>query len=72
LVIFAVLLTCCIAGCLMALPYLGTVLFLPVLIFQRSYALYYLAQYGPQYDVFPVPPASEPPPPPTTLVPLAG
>lgn len=72
LVIFAVLLTCCIAGCLMALPYLGTVLFLPVLIFQRSYALYYLAQYGPQYDVFPVPPASESPPPPTTLVPLAG
>ena len=70
LVLFAVLLTCCIAGCVMALPYVGTVLLLPVLIFKRSYALYYLAQYGPQYDVFPkLPP---PPPAPSALVPLVG
>lgn len=72
LVIFAVIFTCCLAGCLMVLPYLGTVLLLPVLIFQRSYALYYLAQYGPQYDVFPTPPAPELPKQPTTLVPLVG
>ena len=72
LVLFAILLTCCIAGCLMALPYLGTVLLLPVLIFQRSYALYYLAQYGPQYDVFHEPPTPEPPPTPTTLAPVVG
>jgi len=72
LVFFAVIFTCCLAGCLMLLPYLGTVLLLPVLVFQRSYALYYLAQYGPQYDVFPAPPASEPPTPPTSLVPLVG
>jgi len=72
LVLFTILLTCCVAGCLMALPYLGTVLLLPVLIFQRSYALYYLAQYGPQYDVFPKPPTPEPPTTPATLVPLAG
>jgi len=26
-------------------------------VFKRAYPLYYLAQYGPQYDVFPVPPA---------------
>jgi hypothetical protein len=49
----AVLITCCIAGCLMALPYLGTVLLLPVLIFKRCYSLYFLAQFGRDYDVFP-------------------
>ena len=42
---------CCLA-CVLAIPYLGTVLFLPVLIFKRSYSLYYLQQYGPQFDVF--------------------
>jgi len=55
IVLGAILITCCIAGCLMMLPYLGTVLLLPVLIFRRAYPLYYLAQYGPQYDVFPPP-----------------
>jgi hypothetical protein len=42
---------CCLA-CILAIPYLGTVLYLPVFIFERSYSLYYLQQYGPQYDVF--------------------
>jgi hypothetical protein len=51
-VLAAVIATCCIAGCLLALPYLGTVLLLPVLVFQRAYSLYYLAQFGPQYDLF--------------------
>jgi hypothetical protein len=55
--LFAVVATCCIAGCLMALPYLGTVVLLPVIIFMRSYSLYYLAQYGPAYSVFPPEPA---------------
>jgi hypothetical protein len=32
---------------------------LPVLVFKRAYALYYLAQYGPQYDVFPAPPTPQ-------------
>ena len=58
LVLIVVLVTCCVAGCLMMLPYVGTVLLLPVLMFKRSYSLHYLAQYGSQYDVFPsvVPP----------------
>jgi hypothetical protein len=56
IVLLAILATCCIAGCLMLLPFLGTVLLLPVLVFKRAYSLYYLAQYGPQYDVFPIPP----------------
>jgi hypothetical protein len=53
LVLVVVLVTCCIAGCLMALPYVGTVALLPVLVFKRSYSIYYLAQFGPEYNVFP-------------------
>ena len=51
-VMAAVLLTCCILCCGLMIPFLGTVLLLPVLVFQRSYSLYYLAQYGEEYDVF--------------------
>jgi hypothetical protein len=49
----AILVTCCIAGCVMLIPYIGTVLLLPVLVFKRAYSLYYIAQYGPAYNVFP-------------------
>lgn len=69
IVLGAVLITCCIAGCLMAVPYLGTVVVLPVLVFKRSYSLCFLRQFGPGYDVFP--PAS-PAPPATGLPPLPG
>jgi len=69
--------TCCIGCCLASLPFIGTVFLLPVLIFKRAYSVYYLAQYGPDYDVFPKlalpasttippsPPASAEPTPPT-------
>ena len=60
IVVLAILVTCCIAGCLMLLPFIGTVLLLPVLIFKRSYSLYYLAQHG--YDVFPALPPTPPAP----------
>ena len=62
MLVLAVLVTCCIAGCFMLLPFVGTVLLLPVLIFKRAYPLYYLTQFGPQYDVFPIPPAAAAPP----------
>jgi hypothetical protein len=62
IVLLAVLLTCCIAGCLMLLPFIGTVLLLPVLVFKRSYSLYYLAQHG--YDVFQTSPSAVSPAPP--------
>jgi hypothetical protein len=52
LVVVAVCLTCCTAFCLLAIPYIGTVALLPIAVFLRSYSLYYLAQYGPQFDVF--------------------
>jgi hypothetical protein len=65
MILLAILVTCCIAGCVMLLPFVGTVLLpfvgtvllLPVLVFQRSYPLYYLAQFGPRYEVFSAPEA---------------
>ena len=54
IVLLFMLITCCFC-CLMLLPYIGTVILLPVLIFKRAYSLYYLAQFGPAYDVFPPP-----------------
>jgi hypothetical protein len=53
MVLIVVIATCCIAGCFMAIPYLGTVLLLPVHVFNRAYSLYYLAQFGREFDVFP-------------------
>jgi hypothetical protein len=58
-IVVAVIATCCIAGCLMILPYLGTVALLPILVFQRAYSLYYLGQLGTRYDLFQ--PAAQPP-----------
>ena len=52
LLLTAVLATCCIFGCLAAIPYLGTVLLLPIYVFRRAYSMCYLAQYGPEFDVF--------------------
>jgi hypothetical protein len=42
----------CFISCLLLVPYIGTVIRLPVLVFTRAYSLYYLQQYGPQFDVF--------------------
>jgi hypothetical protein len=52
IVLAAVLVTCCCAACFLAIPYIGTVLMLPVLVFKRSYSLLYLKQFGPEFDVF--------------------
>jgi hypothetical protein len=58
IVLTAFIVTCCIACCLMIIPYLGTVVLLPVLVFKQSYPLYFLQQFGADYDVFlPKPPA---------------
>lgn len=51
IIVVLVLVTCCIAGCILAIPYLGTVLLLPILVFQRSYSIHFLAQFGPDYDL---------------------
>ncbi|MCF7955538.1 MAG: hypothetical protein K9M75_07035 [Phycisphaerae bacterium] len=46
-----VLITCCMAGCILAIPYIGSVLMLPLTVFMRSYSLYYIRQYSPQFNV---------------------
>ncbi|MHC4111133.1 MAG: DUF7544 domain-containing protein [Planctomycetota bacterium] len=51
-VLACVCITCCLLGCVLAIPYIGTVLMLPVLVFHRSYSLLYLRQYGSSFDVF--------------------
>lgn len=60
IVLAAFLLTCCFC-CLALLPYVGTVVLLPVLVFQRAYSLHFFAQFGPLYNVFPPAPAAVPP-----------
>lgn len=42
---------CCVSM-LLLIPYIGTVVLLPVFVFERSYSLYYIRQYGPPFDVF--------------------
>jgi hypothetical protein len=62
LALAAACLTCGCACCLFILPYIGTVALLPIYVFQRAYPLYYLAQYGPQFNVFPRQPDVTAPP----------
>jgi hypothetical protein len=45
---FAICATCCIA----ALPYIGTVILLPIYIAWRSFSLCFVRQFGPDYDVW--------------------
>jgi len=49
---FCIGLCLCCASCLLLIPYIGTVILLPVLVFTRAYSLYYMRQYGSQFDVF--------------------
>lgn len=49
---FCVGLCLCCASCLLVIPYVGAVILLPLSVFTRSYSLYYLQQFGPQFDVF--------------------
>ena len=42
---------CCVSS-LLLIPYIGTVILLPLLVFKRAYSLYYLRQFGPEFDVF--------------------
>lgn len=43
--------TCC---CLVALPYIGTVILLPILVFNQCYTLCFLEQFGPGWRFFTV------------------
>ncbi len=47
-------LTCCIGFVLLALPYVGTVILLPVWVAYRAFSLEFLAQFDPTFQLFPV------------------
>jgi len=50
--------TCCIA----AIPYVGTVILLPIFVLLRAFSVCFLRQFGPEYDVWQGTPPPEPPP----------
>jgi hypothetical protein len=49
--------TCCLGFILVATPYLGQVILLPVLATLRAFGPEFLAQFGPEFDVFAAPSA---------------
>jgi hypothetical protein len=53
------LFTCLLGFFLLVIPYIGTVITLPIWYFFRTFSLEFLAQFGPDYDLFP--PATAPP-----------
>ncbi|HUT08289.1 MAG TPA: hypothetical protein VMY15_05540 [Candidatus Latescibacteria bacterium] len=52
-VIVAGLVTCCIGWLVLIIPYISTVVTLPMWYAYRAFSLEFLAQFGPEYDVFP-------------------
>ena len=52
-VIAAGLMTCCIGILLLIIPYVGTVVTLPIWYTYRAFSLEFLAQFGPEYTLFP-------------------
>jgi hypothetical protein len=52
IVLLAGLLTCCVGLCLFSLPYIGTVILLPVEILLFGYTLLFLRQFGNDWDVW--------------------
>jgi hypothetical protein len=54
-VIVAGLMTCCIGWLLLVIPYIGTVVTLPVWYTFRTFSLEFLAQFGAEYRLFPEP-----------------
>ncbi len=60
-------LAACVTCCIAALPYIGTVILLPVVMVLYAFPLCFLRQFGDPYDVWAVVRPAEPlPPPPTT------
>lgn len=55
-VLLAVLLTCCIAGLVLMIPYINAVVMLPITAFLSYFSLEFLRQFGPDYDLWETPP----------------
>jgi hypothetical protein len=48
----AAIVATCFTCCLTIIPYLGTVILLPIFVFMRSYSVYFLQQFGPGWQFF--------------------
>jgi len=51
-VVLGVLVTCCTALLLLCIPYIGTVVLLPTILFRRFISIEFLKQFGVEYDLF--------------------
>jgi hypothetical protein len=49
-VVFCIGCCFCCASVLLLVPYISTVILLPLFVFKRAYSLYYLRQFGPRFD----------------------
>ena len=54
-IVIAVILTCCIGGLLLVIPYINAVILLPVSYTIRAFSIEFLEQFGQEYQVFPRP-----------------
>lgn len=52
-ILFLALITCCIGLLLLAIPYVGTVILLPVTYTYRALSIEFLAQFGDDFNLFP-------------------
>lgn len=60
----------CVTCCIAALPYIGTVILLPVVMTLYAFPLCFLRQFGDAYDVWAVVRPTPPPPPPPSVPPV--
>jgi hypothetical protein len=63
--------TCCIAPLLLSVPYVATVLVLPLHVVFRLYSVEFLSQFGPEWTISPSPLTSAANPPPKSPAPTA-
>jgi hypothetical protein len=54
-----ILLGCCLTCCVAVLPYISSVVFLPIFVFFRCYSLEFLAQFGEEWQIIQVPTSGE-------------
>lgn len=53
----------CVTCCITAIPYVGTVILLPVYVFFMAFLLLFIRQFGPEYDAWAnIAPVQAPPP----------
>ena len=52
-IIIISLICCCLTCCIIAIPYIGVVILLPLIMFSRCYSLYFMEQFGEDWQFFP-------------------